>query len=93
MDTTNVGKAVRHECLSKGTLAHCTKGDGKPRRKACAGCGGRLAVYPGTWGVFVWTGTGRYPLTDAVRTFVRERAAERFTEQDERYVVRWVPAT
>lgn len=83
--------ATRHLCASSLQSVHCTRGNGKPTRKACAHCGGRLRVETGLWGVFVWTGDGRYPLESAVSTTVREAVAERRTEQDSRYVVRWIP--
>jgi hypothetical protein len=43
-----------------------------------------------TFGVFKWTGDGRYPLMNALRTFKIRSAAERYAERNE-LVVRTVP--
>lgn len=91
-DGKPVALAKRHACTSSLQSVHCTRGNGQPTRKACAHCGGRLRVEEGLWGVFVWTGTGRYPVEDAVSTTVREAVAEDRLEEDSRYVVRWIPS-
>lgn len=90
----------RHNC-QYGTFHPHTRGDGAPKRKKCAYCGGAVLTYAGTYGVFVWRGDGRYPLAEAVRTFERERAAETWAQRNSRkypdaaggLVVRWIPET
>ena len=90
---------TRHECSSRISV-HCTRGAGKPKRKACAHCGSMLLTRVGAYGVFNWTGTGHYPATDAVETFTREKLAEAWAESYGRtestseggYVVRWIEA-
>lgn len=84
-----VAKATRHACINGG-YPH-TSGDGAPKRKRCAYCGGSLYTSAGTWGVFVWTGDGRYPLDNAVCTFTRQTKADAYaTATRPDYVVRWV---
>lgn len=85
--TTPSGK--RHYCTSGSGYPH-TSGDGAPKRKKCAYCGGTLATMTGVYGVFVWRGDGRYRIADAVATFARETRADAYTARDERYVVRWI---
>lgn len=82
--------STRHYCAIRGMATMCTKGTGKPKRARCAGCGGALVTVTGLYGVFAWRGDGRYPESDAVKTFTRESAAEAFTTTDESYVVRWI---
>lgn len=85
--------ATRYYCVSAssaGSGFHHTSGDGLPRRKKCAHCGGRLVSQSGHWGVFVWAGDGRYPLANAVRVFSVRAAAERCARATEDLVVRWI---
>lgn len=86
-----VTPAIRHKCGNGFGYPH-TRGDGLPKRRTCAYCRGRLVTETGTWGVYTWTGTGRYPLRDAIRTFRREKAADEFAMTDETLVVRWTYA-
>lgn len=83
------GRAVEWRCGVRGTARCGGPSDGIPPRK-CRECGGWLLVLAGTYGVFVHTGTGRYPLADAVATFDRESKARRHAETDSRFVVRFV---
>lgn len=83
----------RHYCPCAGTPGSGhphTSGDGRARRKRCAGCGAELVTVAVTYGVFVWTGTNRYPLASAVATFAREAAAQRYADANpgREYVVR-----
>lgn len=84
--------AIRYRCLSSSGLIRC-EGD-HPKRLKCAACGARLHVFTGLYGVFTWTGDGRYPIASAHRTFARKAAAERMIDADttETLVVRWIPA-
>ena len=98
--------ATRYVCQYEGVggagIRH-TSGNGKPARKRCEYCKGAFAVMTGLWGVFVWTGDGRYPRKDAERTYVREQAAQdradllNATRDTDKcrggYVVRWIPVT
>lgn len=82
--------STRHRCL----WDQCHEGGaGKPKRKTCGRCGSQWLVEQGTYGVFVWTGDGRYPASDAVRTFRTEASAEAYAvKTSPEYVVRWVYA-
>lgn len=96
MTTTTVSavavkQATRHKCSIGNGYPH-TRGDGKPKRRTCAYCRGPIHTETGTWGVYEWTGTGRYRLPDAIRTFSRERAADEFAENSDGLVVRWTYA-
>lgn len=72
---------TRYECMYKMDVKGFHKsGYGKPRSKRCTYCGGAWLVEDGVHGVFTWRGDGRYPLADAVKTFVREAAASRYAE-------------
>lgn len=99
--------ATRHWCVHKRNpaagLQH-TQGNGKPTRKRCRWCGGELVTQTGQWGVFAWTGTGRYPADEAESTYLSERAADRRTDKlalrdiaqplnapEGGWVVRWIP--
>ena len=85
--------ATRYVCCNDGNeaagLRH-TRGNGKPSRKACACCKGSLRVYTGLWGVFTWTGDGRYPEAAALKTFTREQPAQTMAEAGDQTVVRWI---
>jgi hypothetical protein len=92
MSTTRPAvQSIRYECTNG--LGGCQSGNGKPKRKTCAHCGGRFHVLSGVWGVFVWTGTGRYPESDAVSLHRLESQAHKATAADtaETLVVRWIP--
>lgn len=93
--------ATRYHCSLRdktGLSIQHTAGNGVPPRK-CRYCSSRLTVERGLWGVFVWTGDGRYPREDAERTYVREQAAQDRADllNETRgwggYVVRWIPVT
>lgn len=86
-----VKQATRHVCINRSSLngSH-TRGPGTAKRRRCAFCGGVLHTETGTYGVFTWTGTGRYPLKNAIRTFAHERAADEFASSADSLVVRWV---
>jgi len=92
--------ATRYACSNDGNeaagFAH-TRGNGKPSRKACAGCKGALYVYTGLWGVFTWTGDGRYPEAAALRTFTRHAPADAYVDAENtrtdyaaNLVLRWI---
>jgi hypothetical protein len=85
--------ATRYTCRNEGNPlsgATHTHGNGKPSRKRCAYCNGAFYVYTGLWGVFTWTGDGRYPEVTALRTFTRYAAAEAFADAGDETVVRWI---
>ena len=87
--------ATRYECILRmdagwQSIFH-SFGNGKPRSKRCTYCNGALHVMTGLWGVYVWSGENRYPLNDALRTFVSPTAAQRFADATTDRVVRWVP--
>jgi DNA-directed RNA polymerase subunit RPC12/RpoP len=67
---------------------HCDRGTGKPRRAFCKYCGSRIIVREGYFGIFQWTGTGRYPLEKALKIYATERGAERARTGD--LVVRFI---
>lgn len=81
--------ATRHGCATGNYYPH-TSGNGAPKRKKCAYCGSAIYVSKGVWGVFVWTGTGLYPLGSAVRVFARQAAADDFTQTRSDLVTRWI---
>lgn len=83
--------ATQHRCIH-GVTPRCTRGAGRPKRQKCAGCGGGFVVIEGVYGVFLWRGDGRYPITEAISTHEREAAAEREIKKDDRLVVRFVTA-
>jgi hypothetical protein len=87
-ETGTQSLATRYSCLYQGTI-RC-EGDQSKRTK-CKYCGSQIYTQQGLWGVFTWTGDGRYSLADAHRTFVRKSAADKYTTNDETYVVRWLP--
>lgn len=92
--------ATRHDCAARTTAGsgyHHTSGEGAPKRKTCAGCGGRLYTLTGDWSVQVWTGRGNYSHESALSLHRTEKAAERAVnllppEQGGPggYVVRWL---
>lgn len=102
-DANALATTTRYECRHKmdaGSRAVFHKsGYGKPRSKRCTYCGGGWFVEDGVHGVFQWRGDGRYALADAVKTFSREVAAERYANAENdrasygerNLVVRWVP--
>lgn len=86
--------ALRHHCSNRAT-AHCDRGAGRGAKSGkCRTCKSKLFIERGVYGVFAWTGTGHYPLADAIATRLQENAAERVCEAPERagkgLVVRWV---
>jgi len=93
MSTTATRTATRHSC-SLNISVHCTKGNGKgPASGKCRHCGGRIYTDRGVWGVFTWTGDGRYPLSNAKCTYVRQAAAETYAVVNgTELVVRWIPS-
>lgn len=88
--------ASRYECLLRhergAGLVH-DSGTGKPKRKRCR-CGGEFFTLAGWWGVFRWTGTGNYRLTDALSVHrsdaIADRARAKADPHGETLVVRWV---
>lgn len=92
--------ATRYVCSNDGNeaagLRH-TRGNGRPSRKACAYCKGSLRVHTGLWGVFTWTGDGRYPEAAALRTGTRESVLQAYvagenerTGYEANLVLRWI---
>jgi hypothetical protein len=67
--------ATTHRCINAISV-HCTKGSGKPKRKSCTYCGSLLSTSEGYFGVFEWTGTGRYRIADAISLHSSELRAE-----------------
>ena len=82
---------TRYRCSSQ-LSTFCSRGGGRPSRKSCKYCGSVFVIQSGTWGAFVWTGTGRYPEAAAQRTFTSEKVADRWASSRE-LVVRWIPIT
>lgn len=90
----------RHECLHRGSdFGIHTAGDGKPKRKKCARCGGMLMVREGWHGVFVHSSSpnagpsgAAYRQDDAVSLHTREADAQRVIDADTTgtLVIRWV---
>ncbi len=84
--------ATRYHCTSSLESVHCVRNATRKASK-CRHCGGRIRSDQGRFGVFTWTGDGRYPADFAHRTFVRADVADRWAnETNEWYVVRWIPA-
>ena len=97
--------ATRWWCVHRGTpaagLTH-SQGTGRPPASGkCRYCKGGLVSETGTWGIFAWTGDGRYPAEAARETRVREGAAQaladKLNDTDPQpaspggWVVRWIP--
>ena len=74
--------SYRHKCSSQSSPCFCTRGNGKPRRKACKHCGASLYVESGVWAAIPWRGDGRYRVEDAVSTHRNEDAARRVVDAD-----------
>jgi hypothetical protein len=89
--------AKRFSCTSGDRYPH-DHGVGTPKRKTCAYCHGRLAVVTGSWGVFPWVQSGRYPVQDALSTYERESVALGYVngvntaDPSRNLVVRWIPS-
>jgi hypothetical protein len=87
--------ATRHVCLYRYTgQARCphTEGPGKPKLRKCRYCGGPFMILTGLWGVFEWTGDGRYPKASALWTGTSEHEAQAVADAtSESAVVRWIP--
>ncbi len=94
--------ATRYVCRLAGDpaagLQH-TSGNGKPSRRKCANCGSALDVYTGLWGVFTWTGDGRYPQATALRTGTSQSRIQAYvdgentrTDYAANLVMRWIDA-
>lgn len=79
---------TRYRCISEGTT-RC--GGDQPKRRTCKHCDGVLMASEGTWGVFTWTGDGRYKAADAHRVYSSKTAADRFAAVND-YVTRWISA-
>ena len=91
--------AKKYACRYRGndgSYSH-TSGHGTPTRKTCARCKGPIDVQTGLWGVFTWTGTGRYPEDKAHATYASHKKAESVAETKyavdpaANWVVRWIP--
>lgn len=87
--------ALRYRCIGMARSGFCTQGAGVPSRKRCAYCGGKLLREQGVYGVFSWTGNGRYPIENATRTFASEKRAQALCDSEAGrtagWVVRWTP--
>lgn len=65
-----------HYCPHRVSV-HCGgPKSGKPTTQKCSTCGGRWIVRRGTYGVFTWTGTGRYNIAAAHATFASQARAD-----------------
>lgn len=82
-----------------GSYQH-TSGYGTPTRKKCARCAGPLDAETGLWGVFTWTGTGRYPEDAAhwTSSYNHPTYAQGYADREHKLrpettnlVVRWIP--
>lgn len=64
----------------------------KPTTKKCPKCGSQWHERQGWYGVFHWTGDGRYPVDSAVELFTRESQAESYVQKsnDDTLVIRFV---
>lgn len=92
--------ATIHWCIYRDSSgASHTRGNGKPRRKTCAYCGGTLITQHGEWGVFVHSSFpnagpsgDRYRRADAVSIHNTQSAADRVIAADttNSLVVRWL---
>lgn len=88
----------RHYCTafaypSAGFSKFHTTGDGKPRRKQCAYCGGSLLVETGWWGVFQWRGElASYRFEDSLKILRSKTKADDYARQQahDNLIVRWV---
>ena len=79
-----------YRCINSISV-HCTRGTGRTTRQRCAYCGSILSQSEGYFGVFEWTGTGRYPLEAAVSLHSTEARAE--AARTGEHVVRFVLAS
>lgn len=82
--------ATRHVCLNAISV-HCLHGAGRGPAK-CRYCGSPLHRSTGVYGVFTWTGDGRYPREAAHATYETERAAQNYANLFN-HVVRWINTT
>ena len=82
-------QATKWQC-EHAKWTSCSRGDGTPKRKKCAYCGGRIRVLHGLWGVFAWTGDGHYPLSNALATFTSRKRADAAADKGDNTVVRWI---
>lgn len=107
---TTAKLASRHYCPaadSTGISTFHSRGNGKPHGVGkCKYCRSDLTVVTGFWGVFRWTGNGRYPLDAAMSTHLSEQAADRaqvkayeaaraefgYGSDETNVVVRWIYA-
>lgn len=80
-------RGYRHECPSRISV-RCDQGHGRAPRKRCRVCGSELRTISGLYGVFAWTGEGRYPRSAALSVWETYAAAERHTGDS--YVVRFL---
>jgi hypothetical protein len=85
--------AKRYRC-EHGISAQCSSGSGKPTRKRCKCCGGRLLTEQGLWTVRRWDeakrGQGGYHAMEIVREFRSETAASAFALAAQDLVWHWV---
>jgi len=80
---------LRDEPWSGEAYQHA-KGYGKPPAK-CEYCGGGISSMVGVLAVIAWRQDGRYQLDDAVKVFVRQKAAEAHCDAlGDDYVVRFL---
>lgn len=95
--------AYRHYCTLRyypGSGELHTHGNGASPRLTCLWCKGPVTTERGLWGIYRWTGNGRYPWEDALYTYNRPQVAEKRAVSDEArkddprhggWVVRWIP--
>lgn len=94
------GRATRFYCVSRSSITGShTEGEGTPKRKKCAYCGGTFYTETGLYGVFHWAPQATvndYALGKALHLFTRSAPADKIA--DDAYaadsssdlVVRWV---
>ena len=95
MDVQTLPKmGTTHRCLLGATSRCGARIGGAPKTAKCRACGGAWLVQQGWFGVFAWTGDGRYPVANAVSLHATERMADKRIDADTTgtLVVRWVTA-
>jgi hypothetical protein len=97
------GRATRYYCASSLSVSGShTSGEGRPKRKRCAYCGGTFYTETGLYGVFRYVPQAKasdYAAGKALHLFTRSAPAQKIADdayaadRDSDLVVRWVYAS
>jgi hypothetical protein len=81
---TRPAPVARYRC-EHSVSAQCSAGNGRPTRKRCRCCAGRLLIEQGLWTVRRWDETKRgqgYGAMEIVREFRSETTARKFANAE-----------